>query len=111
MSWSAGGVTADDVIQISFNYGMFTGAFGLHYGAERVGASVIPMSSGNTKRQIKIMQDFKTTALVSTPSYAMLIADTHPGDGHRSRLALTQMGPLRRRALVRRHAQGARATS
>jgi len=72
----AGGVTADDVIQISFNYGMFTGAFGLHYGAERVGASVIPTSSGNTKRQIKIMQDFKTTALVSTPSYAMLIADT-----------------------------------
>jgi phenylacetate-CoA ligase len=73
---TAGGITADDVIQISFNYGLFTGAFGLHYGAERVGASVIPMSSGNTRRQIKIMQDFKTTALVSTPSYAMLIADT-----------------------------------
>jgi phenylacetate-CoA ligase len=73
---TAGGVTADDVLQISFNYGLFTGAFGLHYGAEKVGASVIPMSSGNTKRQIKIMQDFKTTALVSTPSYAMLIADT-----------------------------------
>ena len=72
----AGGITADDVIQITFNYGMFTGAFGLHYGAEQVGASVIPMSSGNTKRQIQIMQDFKTTALVGTPSYAMLIADT-----------------------------------
>ncbi len=72
----AGGVTADDVIQIAFNYGLFTGAFGLHYGSERVGASVIPASSGNTKRQIKIMQDFKTTALVCTPSYAMLIADT-----------------------------------
>ena len=73
---TAGGVTADDVVQISFNYGLFAGAFGLHYGAERVGASVIPMSSGNTRRQIKIMQDFKTTALVSTPRYAMLIADT-----------------------------------
>ena len=73
---TATGVTADDVVQIAFNYGLFTGAFGLHYGAERVGASVIPMSSGNTKRQIKLMQDFKTTALVSTPSYAMLIADT-----------------------------------
>lgn len=71
----AGGVTKDDVIQIAFNYGLFTGAFGLHYGAERVGASVIPISSGNTKRQIKIMQDFKTTALVCTPSYALLIAD------------------------------------
>ncbi|HXY55467.1 MAG TPA: phenylacetate--CoA ligase [Nitrospirota bacterium] len=73
---AAGGVTKDDVVQIAFNYGLFTGAFGLHYGAERLGASVIPISSGNTKRQIKIMQDFKTTALVSTPSYAMLIADT-----------------------------------
>ena len=73
---AAGGVTKDDVVQIAFNYGLFTGAFGLHYGAERLGALVIPISSGNTKRQIKTMQDFKTTALVSTPSYAMLIADT-----------------------------------
>ncbi len=72
----AGGVTKDDVVQIAFNYGLFTGAFGLHDGAERLGASVIPASSGNTKRQIRIMQDFKTTALVSTPSYALLIADT-----------------------------------
>jgi phenylacetate-CoA ligase len=70
------GVTKDDVIQIAFGYGLFTGAFGLHYGAERVGASVIPASSGNTARQIKIMQDFKTTALVSTPSYALLIGET-----------------------------------
>jgi phenylacetate-CoA ligase len=73
---TAGGITKDDVIQIAFNYGLFTGAFGLHYGAERIGASVIPISSGNTRRQIQIMQDFKTTALVGTPSYAMLIADT-----------------------------------
>ncbi|HXX56614.1 MAG TPA: AMP-binding protein, partial [Thermodesulfovibrionales bacterium] len=72
---TAGGITKDDVIQIAFGYGLFTGGFGLHYGAERVGASVIPISSGNTRRQVKIMQDFKTTALVSTPSYALLIAD------------------------------------
>jgi phenylacetate-CoA ligase len=72
----AGGVTKDDVVQIAFSYGLFTGAFGLHQGAERLGASVIPMSSGNTRRQIGIMQDFKTTALVSTPSYALLVADT-----------------------------------
>jgi len=71
-----GGVTKDDVVQVAFGYGLFTGAFGLHYGAERIGASVIPASSGNTPRQIKIMQDFKTTALVSTPSYALLIGDT-----------------------------------
>lgn len=69
------GVTPDDVIQIAFGYGLFTGGFGLHYGAERLGASVIPISSGNTKRQIQIMQDFKTTALVCTPSYALKIAD------------------------------------
>ncbi|MFZ5775034.1 MAG: phenylacetate--CoA ligase family protein [Thermodesulfobacteriota bacterium] len=70
------GVTHDDVVQIAFGYGLFTGGFGLHYGAERVGASVIPISSGNTKRQIQIMQDFRTTALVCTPSYALLLADT-----------------------------------
>lgn len=70
------GLTADDVIQIAFGYGLFTGGFGLHYGAERLGASVIPISAGNTKRQIQIMQDFKTTALVCTPSYALIIADT-----------------------------------
>ncbi len=73
---TAGGVTKDDVVQIAFGYGLFTGGFGLHYGAERIGASVIPISSGNTRRQIKIMQDFKTTALICTPSYALLLADT-----------------------------------
>jgi phenylacetate-CoA ligase len=73
---TAGGVTKDDVVQIAFGYGLFTGGFGLHYGAEKIGASVIPISSGNTKRQIKIMQDFKTTTLICTPSYALLMADT-----------------------------------
>lgn len=69
------GVTPDDVIQIAFGYGLFTGGFGIHYGAERLGASVIPISAGNTKRQIQIMQDFKTSALVCTPSYALKMAD------------------------------------
>jgi len=69
------GVTDEDVVQIAFGYGMFTGGFGLHYGAERVGASVIPLSSGNTKRQLQVMADFKTTALVCTPSYALVLAD------------------------------------
>jgi phenylacetate-CoA ligase len=67
----AEGVSKDDVLQITFDYGLFTGAFGVHFAAERLGASVIPISSGNTKRQIKIMVDYKTTALVSTPSYAL----------------------------------------
>ncbi|WP_027399744.1 phenylacetate--CoA ligase family protein [Anaerovorax odorimutans] len=69
------GVTEEDTAQISFGYGLFTGAFGLHHGLERVGASVIPMSSGNTKKQIMIMKDFGTTALISTPSYALHMAE------------------------------------
>ncbi len=73
---TAGGITKDDVVQIAFGYGLFTGGHGHHYGAERIGASVIPISSGNTRRQVKIMQDFRTTALICTPSYALLIADT-----------------------------------
>ena len=72
---TAAGVTHDDVVQIAFGYGMFTGAFGLHYGTETIGAAVIPMSGGNTEKQIMIMQDYRTTALVCTPSYAVTIAD------------------------------------
>ncbi len=69
------GVIAEDVVQIAYDYGIFTGGLGFHYGAERLGASVIPISSGNIKRQIRIMRDFKTTALVCTPSHALTIAD------------------------------------
>ncbi|MGV8073315.1 MAG: phenylacetate--CoA ligase family protein [Syntrophobacteraceae bacterium] len=72
---SAGGVTHDDVIQVTFVYGLLTGGLGIHYGAEKIGASVLPTSIGRTERQIKIMQDFRTTVLASTPSYALLIAD------------------------------------
>lgn len=72
---SAGGVTQDDVIQITFGYGLLTGGLGIHYGAERIGASVLPTSVGRTERQIKIMQDFRTTVIASTPSYALVMAD------------------------------------
>jgi phenylacetate-CoA ligase len=72
---TAAGATEDDIVHIAFGYGLFTGAFGLHYGAERIGASVIPMSSGNTDKQIMIMQDYRSSALVCTPSYALTIAD------------------------------------
>jgi len=86
---SAGGVTRNDVVQITFGYGLFTGGFGIHYGAERVGASVIPVSAGNTERQIRIMQDFKTTALVGTPSYALHVAEVMEEMGvNREQLAL-----------------------
>jgi phenylacetate-CoA ligase len=73
---TSGGVSQSDIVQIAFDYGLFTGAFGLHYGAERIGASVIPISSGNARRQVRIMQDFKTTALVCTPNFALMMADT-----------------------------------
>ena len=72
---TAGGVTADDVVQVTLNYGLLTGGLGLHYGAELIGASVLPTSVGRTERQVKIMQDYRTTALVSTPTYALVIAD------------------------------------
>jgi phenylacetate-CoA ligase len=73
---SSGGVTKDDVVQIAYGYNLSTGGFGVHYGAERIGASVIPTSTGNTARQIKIMRDFKSTAFVATPSYALHVAQT-----------------------------------
>ncbi len=72
----AGGVSANDIVHIAFTYGLFTGGFGLHYAAEHIGASVIPVSSGNTKRQIMIMQDYRSSVLVCTPSYALHIAET-----------------------------------
>ena len=70
----AGG-SDEDVAQIAFGYGLFTGGFGLHYGLEKVGAAVIPMSSGNTEKQIMLMQDFQTTLLVATPTYALYISE------------------------------------
>ena len=70
------GMDQNDTIQIAYGYGLFTGGLGLHYGGECLGASVIPMSSGNTKKQIKIMTDFGATVLACTPSYALHIAET-----------------------------------
>jgi phenylacetate-CoA ligase len=69
------GVTDEDVAQICFGYGLFTGGFGLHYGLEKVGATIIPASVGNTEKQITLMQDFESTVLVSTPSYALYMAE------------------------------------
>lgn len=70
---TAAGVREHDIAQIAFGYGLFTGAFGLHQGLERVGATVIPISSGNTEKQLMVMQDFGATVLVCTPSYALYI--------------------------------------
>ncbi len=72
---AAGGVTEHDVVQVAFGYGLFTGGLGFHYGAERIGASVIPASTAALEKQVLIMKDFKTTALACTPGYAVAIAE------------------------------------
>jgi len=72
---TSAGATKESFIQVAYGYGLFTGGLGVHYGAERVGASVIPISGGNTKRQIQIMKDFGTTILACTPSYALYMAE------------------------------------
>ncbi len=76
-----GGGTADDVLQVAYGYGLFTGGLGLHFGGEKLGAMVIPMSGGNTKKQIMLMQDFGTTLLACTPSYSLQIAEEAAADG------------------------------
>jgi phenylacetate-CoA ligase len=80
---AAGGATEHDVVQVAFTYGLFSGGLGFHYGAERIGASVIPASTENLEKQVLIMKDFKTTALVCTPSYALAIATTMEAMGIR----------------------------
>jgi phenylacetate-CoA ligase len=74
-SFVAAGLTKNDIIHNAYGYGLFTGGLGAHYGAVKLGASVIPMSGGNTKRQITILQDFGPTAICCTPSYALNLAD------------------------------------
>lgn len=74
-SFVAAGLTKNDIIHNAYGYGLFTGGLGAHYGAEMLGASVIPISGGNTKRQIMILQDFGPTAICCTPSYALYLAE------------------------------------
>lgn len=76
-----GGATEKDMAQICFGYGMFTGALGLHYGLENIGATIVPSSTGNSEKQIMYMKDFETTLLVATPSYALRLAEVAMGMG------------------------------
>lgn len=69
------GASRNDVVQIAYGYGLFTGGLGLHYGAEKIGATVIPISGGNTSRQLQLMQDFNSTVIACTPSYALYLAE------------------------------------
>ena len=72
----AAGVDKNDVVHVSYGYGLFTGGLGIHQGAQKIGATVIPASGGNTKKQLQIMHDFGSTVLACTPSYALYLADT-----------------------------------
>ncbi len=80
-SFVAAGAHKGDVIHNAYGYGLFTGGLGAHYGAERVGASVIPMSGGNTKKQLMIMKDFGSTVLTCTPSYSLFLAEVAAEEG------------------------------
>lgn len=75
-SIAAAGGTREDIVHVSYGYGLFTGGLGLHYGAEYLGATALPVSTGNTKRQIQLFQDFGSTILCCTPSYAMYLGET-----------------------------------
>lgn len=75
------GLTEDDIIQNTHGYGLFTGGFGVHYGAQNIGATVIPISTGQTRRQIEIMKDFGTTVLIFTPSYGLYLAEVVGEEG------------------------------
>ena len=85
---SAAGATSGDVVQIAFGYGLFTGALGLHQGLEKIGATVIPMSAGNTEKQLMLMEDLGVTGLVATPSYALYLSEVAKQKGIVDRLKL-----------------------
>ena len=76
-----GGASSKDVAQICFGYGMFTGALGLHYGLEKIGAAIVPSSTGNSEKQLMYMKDFNTSLLVATPSYALRLAEVARENG------------------------------
>jgi phenylacetate-CoA ligase len=78
---ATGGTTKHDVVQNAYGYGLFTGGLGVHYGARRIGATVIPISGGNTKRQVAMLRDFKTTVLACTPSYSLFLAESAREEG------------------------------
>ena len=85
---STAGIGKDDIIQVAYGYGLFTGGLGLHYGAENSGATVVPMSTGNTKKLITMMEDFGATAIACTPSYLLHIAETINEMGVKDRIKL-----------------------
>ena len=87
-AFAQAGLGRDDIIQIAYGYGLFTGGLGAHYGAENLGATVVPMSTGNTKKLTTMMKDFGATAIACTPSYLLHIAETLEADGYLDKIKL-----------------------
>ena len=87
-AFSQAGLTRDDIIQVAYGYGLFTGGLGAHYGAENLGATVVPMSTGNTKKLTTMMKDFGATAIACTPSYLLHIAETLEAEGDLDKIRL-----------------------
>ncbi len=87
-AFSQAGLGRNDIIQIAYGYGLFTGGLGAHYGAEHLGATVVPMSTGNTKKLTTMMKDFGATAIACTPSYLLHIAETLEADGDLDKIKL-----------------------
>jgi hypothetical protein len=98
-----------DIIQNAYGYGLFTGGLGAHYGAEALGATVIPISGGNTARQLMVMKDFGVTAICCTPSYFLHLIDQAPRAGREPQGTAAARRRLRRRAVDRIHAPAHRS--
>lgn len=81
-TFGMGGVTSADIIQNAYGYGLFTGGLGVHYGARKIGSTIIPISGGNTKRQLQVLRDFQSTVLACTPSYALYLAEVGREEGY-----------------------------
>jgi phenylacetate-CoA ligase len=92
--YASAGVSPQDIVHNAFGYGLFTGGLGLHYGAERLGATVVPVSGGNTRRQLMLMRDLGSTVLCCTPSYALLLAEAAAEEGFDIRTGSLRIGIL-----------------
>ena len=105
------GARPGDILHNAYGYGLFTGGLGAHYGAERLGCTVVPVSGGMTERQVTLMKDFGAQILCATPSYALNIAEVAGRHGHRHPHAAAARRRVRRRALERRHAPRSRGAA
>ena len=105
------GARPGEIVHNAYGYGLFTGGLGAHYGAERLGCTVVPLSGGGTERQVTLLQDFGAQVLCATPSYALNIAEVAEGHGRRHAQAAAAHRHLRRRAMDRRHAARHRGAS